>query len=215
VKRCAWLIGITAVNLAWTAHAALDFDYGNPLVERQYASDCPSGLGAAPFLVMPPAVLPEGTLNSFKTWNQLEPGDSPFPSAGNFLTAYILRPTGTADQFTVVFSTDVLTIPEVAKSGFETFTVAPFLVQAGDRIAFHGQGVPLDEAGTTDTVMYPVAPAPTVDKTFTVDSPGYRIYKTGTYSFAANVTPVPEASTYLAGLGGLVIAGLSIWRNRR
>src|SRR5580658_2576092 len=136
------LTGLAVLGIAGSARASL---YGNPLVERAYASDYPVGLGASsPVLVVEPIALPNGTLNSFATWDQVEPGGSPFPSAGNTLTALILQPTGNPNQYTEVFSSGLLTVPTVAFSQVATFSVSPFAVKSGDLIAFYGQGVPVD-----------------------------------------------------------------------
>ncbi len=44
-----------------------------------------------------------GRSTAFEVWNQTLPGGGPNPSAGNVFHAYVLRPTGTANEFTVVF----------------------------------------------------------------------------------------------------------------
>ena len=88
---------------------------GNPLIARANATDyatAPGTLGPV-FVVLPTAVLPAGTLQSFQTWNQTTPGSSPTPSAGNVFQAYVLRPTGVANQYTVVFDSGLLTVPPV------------------------------------------------------------------------------------------------------
>ncbi len=218
MNRTALILGLVVASFASSAHASLDF--GNDLIGRTYASDYPVGLGGtAPILVMPDAVLPNGTLESFKTFNQLEPGGSPFASAGNTFTAYVLRPTGNPNEFTVVFSSAPLIVPAVAASGIETFPVAPFAVQAGDRIGFAGQGVPVDiTALGTDILSYPTGPAPTLASTITLGSGDFPIYpQNRLYSFAASVTPVPEPTTVLAGLLLLLpfgLQGLRAFRSR-
>ncbi len=78
---------------------------GNQLGDRAYATDyatAPGTLGPI-FVVVPSAVLPAGTLTSFETWNQATAGSSPNASAGNLFHAYVLRPTGTPDQYTIIY----------------------------------------------------------------------------------------------------------------
>ena len=78
---------------------------GNPLIDRSNATDyatAPGVLGPV-FVVIPGAMFPTGTLENFQTWNQATPGSSPTPSAGGLFHAYVLRPTGTANQYQVVY----------------------------------------------------------------------------------------------------------------
>jgi hypothetical protein len=88
---------------------------GNPLQDRAYATDFPVGVGelAPVFVVLPPA-LPDGMIQSFQTWNQAALGASPFASAGNVFHAYVLRPTGIPNEYTVIFDSGLLTVPALA-----------------------------------------------------------------------------------------------------
>ncbi len=81
--------------------------------DRAFATDYPVLQGAlAPVLViLPAATLPAGNLVSFQTWNQTALGGSPFPSEGNLFHAYVLRPTGIAGQYYVVYASGSVTIP--------------------------------------------------------------------------------------------------------
>ncbi len=175
--------------------------YGNlPLKARAYATDFATGpltLGPV-FVVIPSAVLPDGTLNNFQTWNQALPGGSPTPSTGGWFYAYVLRPDPfITNQYEVVYADSVnrevppLTDPAVGEVA--TFPVAPGVaVQANDVIAFYGQGVPVDTDTGTDVLSYPapVAPGP-AGSIITVGDPAtFPIYpQARTYSFAATVTP--------------------------
>jgi Putative Ig domain/Fibronectin type III domain len=170
---------------------------GNPLVQRDFATDyvSPPGTLAPIFVVLPQAKLPAGALLNFKVWNQ---GTSagPVPSAGNVLHAYVLHPTGVANQYTVIYDSGLLTmpaltvptVPEVA-----TFPVsAAVAVQAGDVIAYYGEGVPFSYvAGTADTTSYPAPTAPALSSTMTLGvDPGFPILPvTQAHSFAATVAP--------------------------
>jgi hypothetical protein len=112
-----------------TATPGATIEVGNPLVDRAYATDFPvaSGELAPVFVTLPDAALPDGMLTSFQTWNQADPGGSPFGSAGNVFHAYVLRPTGNENQYTVVFDSGLLTVPELADpavGGVATFGVA-------------------------------------------------------------------------------------------
>jgi hypothetical protein len=210
----AILVGLAIAGI--TGHAMATF-YGDPLIEREYASDFPATIGMAPgVFVVQSAVLPTGTLNDFATWDQVQPGGSPFASAGNTLTAYVLQPTTTPDQFTVVYSSSLFTVPAVASSQIVTFSAGsvPFMTLAGDLIAFYGQGVPVDVTGAgTSELVYPTPDAPTLDQTITLGSAGFPIYPQNRfYSFGADVTPVPESSTIIAGALLLLPSGMSILR---
>ncbi len=92
----------------------------------------------APALVVLPTALPDGMVQSFQTWNQAGQGSSPFPSAGNVFHAYVLRPTGVANEYTVVFDSGQLTVPPLTDPAGEvaTFGVMNLAVQAGDMLAF-------------------------------------------------------------------------------
>ncbi len=179
--------------------------FGNPLTERAYATDfatAPGSLGPV-FVVLANTKLPAGTLQSFQTWNQGTPGSSPTTSAGNLFHAYVLRPTGTANGYTVVYDSGVLTVPTptVVTGEVATFAIPPVAVQQGDVLGFYGEGIPLDTgvALTPDTLSYPasadatlatnVAPAQGSTMTLGVD-PGFPDFSHDrTYSFAATVTP--------------------------
>ncbi len=180
--------------------------YGNPLTERAYATDyaTPPGTLGGVFVVLPQATLPAGALQSFQVWNQGTPGSSPTTSAGSLFHAYVLRPTGTANAYSVVFDSGLLTMPTptVPTGEVATFTVPNVPVLANDVIGFYGQGIPLDTGvtGNPDTFSYPATADPTLatnvapvqDSTITLGvDPGFPIYtvQDRTYSFAAMVTP--------------------------
>ena len=135
--------------------------YGNPLIGRAYATDIatPPGTLGPVFVVLAGAALPAGTLNNFQTWNQASTGSSPTPSAGNLFHAYVLRPTAIANEFQVVYDSGELTVPALvdpAVSELATFPVVPGVaVQAGDVIAFYGEGIPFDVNVGTDVLSTP------------------------------------------------------------
>jgi hypothetical protein len=150
--------------------------FGNTLLDRTYASDFPVGVGElAPVFVVVPTALPDGFLTSFQTWNQATPGASPFPSAGNVFHAYVLRPTGNPDEYTVV--------GETAKFG-----VANLTVQSGDVLGFYGQGIPVDTGAGSDVLSYPAPTPPLQDTVITLGSAEFPIFpQARTYSFGAEV----------------------------
>ena len=128
---------------------------GNALSARAYATDFATGVGtlAPVFVALPNTPLPAGALINFQTWNQTGASGSPMPSAGNVFHAYILRPTGTANQYTVVFDSGLLIVPVPANPAGEisTYPVTGIVaVQAGDVIGFYGQGIPVDLTGADD-----------------------------------------------------------------
>jgi FtsP/CotA-like multicopper oxidase with cupredoxin domain len=177
---------------------------GGALIDRSYATDFPVAVGTlAPVLVVLPDALPNGLLTSFKTWNQANPGASPFPSAGNVFHAYVLRPTGNANEYTVVFDSGLLTVPAVANPGsseIATWTVANFAVQQGDRLAFYGQGIPVDTGTGNHALHYPSPTAPQQDSKITVGGPGYPPYpQARTYSFAVEMIDLSSPDIQIAG----------------
>lgn len=177
---------------------------GNALNDRTFASDYPVAIGQlAPVLVIiPSAVLPEGTLVNFQTWNQVTNGSSPFPSAGNIFYAYVLRPIG-LNQYQIVFNSSELTVPDPSTPGtseIATFPIGPFTVLAGDVIGFYGQGIPLSDTGGNDILSYP-APAPPADgSTITLGvDPGFPIYSQDR-NYAISATVEVSASALTGGI---------------
>lgn len=179
-------------------------DVGNPLVDRAYASDFPVAVGElAPVLVVLPDALPDGMVQAFRTWNQAAAAGSPFPSAGNVLHTYVLRPTATPDQYDVVFDSGELTVPALADPAvgeIATFPVANLAVQAGDRLAFYGQGVPVDTGAGADVLAYPAPVPPLLGSTITVGSTDYPVLtQAREYSFDAQVLDLSGQNTVVTG----------------
>ena len=122
------------------------------------------------------AALPSGLLTSFSTYDQALPGGSPTGSGPNTFDAFVLRPTGIANQYTVVFDTGPLSVPSVTTDTVETYSVPPVGVQAGDVIAHYGQGIPVDDLGTgADTLVYPAGAMPVTGQTITVGDATYPV----------------------------------------
>lgn len=195
---------------------------GNSLIDRTYATDFPVAVGElAPVFVVVPAALPDGMLQSFQTWNQALQGSSNFPSAGNVFHAYVLRPTVNLNEFSVVFDSGLLTIPGLADpavSAVATFPVANLAVQAGDVLAFYGQGIPVDTGSGADTLSYPALTPPLQGSTITLGSVEFPIYpQARTYSFGAQVLDLSGQNTVIVGglrkfvdtLPGLTAAGVN------
>lgn len=179
-------------------------DVGNPLIDRQYASDFPVGVGElAPVFVVLPTALPDGMIQSFQSWNQANLGSSPFPSAGNVFHAYVLRPTGAPNEYTVMFDSGLLTVPALtdpAVSEVASFGVANLAVQAGDVLAFYGQGIPVDTGSGSDILSYPAPTPPLQDSTITLGSAEYPIFpQARTYSFGAQMIDLSGANTVVVG----------------
>jgi FtsP/CotA-like multicopper oxidase with cupredoxin domain/fibronectin type 3 domain-containing protein len=177
---------------------------GNPLVARQYATDAalPAGARLAPVLVVVPTPLPNGLLQAFQTFNQATPGGGTSPSAGNLFHAYVLRPTANPGEYLVAFDSGELTVPATTDpvGQEETFAVPNVPVQAGDVIAFYGQGIPLDIGGGADTLSFPADTAPVADGTITLGGAGFPIYpEARTYSFRARVLDLSGANVVATG----------------
>jgi FtsP/CotA-like multicopper oxidase with cupredoxin domain len=191
---------------------------GNQLMDRAFASDYPVGVGVqAPVFVIVPTPLPSGTLTDFLTWNQAVSGGSDFPSAGNIFYAYVLRPTGIPNEFQVVFDSGILTVPALIDPLTSELAAFPVnvAVTAGDVLAFYGQGIPLDDAGTgSDILSYPAPTAPLLNSTITLGSADFPVFsQTRTYSFAANVIDtsgvVPLTDATATAYGGVDAVALT------
>jgi FtsP/CotA-like multicopper oxidase with cupredoxin domain len=167
---------------------------GNQLIARTYATDYATAPGVlAPVFVIVPTTMPaNGTVQSIEYFNQATTGSSPNNSAGNLFHAYILHPTGVANQYTVLWDSGVQTVPTTADpvGVVETIAVPNVAVTTGDVIAFYGQGIPLDDAGGADILSYPAPSAPSQGSLITVAAgdPNYPVLSTTrTYSFGATV----------------------------
>ncbi len=130
---------------------------GNGLIDRQYATDA-----ADTVFVVLESPLTDGLLTGFRVWNQAN-ADPALASAGKSFHAYVMRPTTTANEYSVVFDSGLLSMPALtdpAVSELANFAVANLAVQAGDRLAFYGQGIPFDDGPGTDDVFYPSPQSP-------------------------------------------------------
>ena len=157
---------------------------GNALEDRQYATDT-----AATVFVVLNNKLPDGLLTSFQIWNQAN-ADPALASAGKTFHAYILRPTRFTNQYSVVFDSGQLTMPALSGTASElaTFPVANLAVTNGDRLAFYGQGIPLDDGNGTDAVYYPSPLSPLQGEALTLPSAEFPAYANPrTYSFGATL----------------------------
>jgi FtsP/CotA-like multicopper oxidase with cupredoxin domain len=178
--------------------------YGNPLIERKFATDYakPTGEVGPVLVVLDHTKLPAGTLNDFQSWNQGAAGSSPTTSAGNLFHALVLRPTGAAGEYTVVFASDELKVatPTVATGEVATYPMPAVTVQQDDVIGFYGQGIPVDTdvLANGDTLSTPASGdrtmatniAPAKDSTVTLGAANYPDFSHDrTYSFGADVTP--------------------------
>src|SRR4051794_5236871 len=171
---------------------------GNPLTGRANATDyaTPPGVLGPVFVVLPSAVLPNGSLESFQTYNQANAAGSPTPSAGGLFHAYVLRPTGNPTEYNVVYDSGELTVPSLNDplvSEVATFPVTPAVaVLAGDVLGLYGQGVPVDTGVTVnpDILSTPAPTAPLQGNTLALGDPGFPMFSQDrTYSFSAMVTP--------------------------
>ena len=143
-----------------------------------------------PVFVVVPTALPAGNLTEFQSWNQATPGGAPVPSAGQKFHAYVLRPTGVANDYDVVFDSGELTVPALSgvASELAAYPVGPVAVQAGDVLGFYGAGIPVDTLVGLDRFSYPAPAAPVQGDTVTFGSAGFPDYgQARTYGFGASV----------------------------
>ncbi len=190
---------------------------GNALQARTYATDYATAPGTlGPVFVVVPAPMPAvGTVQSIQYFNQATTGSSPTPSAGNLFHAYVLKATGVANEYTVAWDSGELTVPTTLDPVGEVVSipVPDIAVTTADRIAFYGEGIPLDDAGTgSDILSYPASILPS--GTVTLGGTDFPIYsQTRTYSIAANVLDAsgvmpltPAKATAFGGVDAITIA---------
>jgi len=164
---------------------------GNPLVERAFATDYATGPGTLGpvFVTLQTAMPASGQVTAIQYFNQATTGGSPTPSAGNLFHAYVLHPTGAANEYSVLWDSGELTVPATADpiGVVETIGVPNIPVTTGDTIAFYGEGIPVDDAGAgTDILSYPAPVLP--GATLTLGGVDFPIYsQTRTYSIGAQV----------------------------
>ena len=166
-----------------------------------------------PVFVVVPTAMPVGTLSSFQTWNQATTGASPVASAGQRFHAYVLRPTATPDEYTVILDSGELTVPALSGTASElaTYPAGPIAVQAGDVLGFYGAGVPVDiTAFGLDRFSYPAPAAPAQGDTLTFGSAAFPDYgQARTYSFGAGITtvagPTQATGTAFGGVDNVTV----------
>jgi len=169
-----------------TTAPGADITEGNAVIQRPVATDTATNV-----LVMSPGVLPDGFLTGFQTYVQSGSENLSFH-------AYVLRPTTNANEYTVVFDSGTLTTPSTV--GVATYGVANIPVQAGDRIAHYGQGIPLTIGSGTDSIYYPANTSPAQDSTIAVGAAPYpTLDQARTYSFAATIVG-PDVVTVTGGI---------------
>jgi FtsP/CotA-like multicopper oxidase with cupredoxin domain len=165
---------------------------GNQLAERGSATE-----GAGNVFVILPDALPTGLLQNVMVRNQVD-------SVGQSFNAYVLRPTGNANEYLVVFDSGRLTLPALAKrdtSEISTFPLGGIAVQAGDLLAFYGQGIPV-ETGVGADIAVSARSAPLQGNVFALGSAEFAVIEQQrTYSFAASVVETSRASIDTAGAG--------------
>jgi FtsP/CotA-like multicopper oxidase with cupredoxin domain len=179
---------------------------GHSLIARQFATDyaTPPGDFGRVFVTVPDR-LPNGLLKAFKTFNQTDPAGSPTSSEGGVFHAYVLRPTGNADEYKVVYDSGELVVPAATDPGGNvvSYPMPDVAVKDGDVLGFYGQGIPVDTGTGTDTLSYPAPDQPPLlDGTIKVGSAEYPKTDTSrTYSFAADVVD-------LSGNNDVVVGGV-------
>ncbi len=202
IAACLWSAGSQECR-------AQIVDIGGALIARGFGN----GDGAAEVLVLYNQAIPSaGNILSFSVYKQ---GTTQFFTG---FRAYVLRPTGTPNQYTVLFESSVFSVAAGTPNSVLVFDVPDFAVLAGDRVAHYGAGIPADLPGSSDAVVYynsappPVVPAPS--GTITLGTSPYPLFDGArSYSFAAQFTAVPEPHEWsLVAAAGL---GVFAFFNRR
>jgi FtsP/CotA-like multicopper oxidase with cupredoxin domain len=177
---------------------------GNPLIDRQYATGfaVPQGQLGPVLVINSTSPLPQGLVKSFEVWNQTDPGDSPSGSAGHVFHAYVLHPTGNANEYSVVYDSGLLTIPPATDpaGNVVSFAVPDIGVQAGDVIAYYGQGIPVDVGQGSDVRSYPTLKQPMQGETILLGGADYPIVNEQRISsFAATVLDLSGNNVVVTG----------------
>ena len=168
---------------------------GNRLSDRAFVGDSAAeaigrdGRDGSGALVIVPTPLPNGILTEFLSWNQAAGAST--ASAGKTFIGYVLRPTGTPNEYKVVFASEPLVVPPPARPGVServAYPVGPVEVQAGDVLAFYGSGIPYDTGSGLDIAGY-VRAAVVPGETIAIGDPATfpAAPEARTYSFAASV----------------------------
>jgi hypothetical protein len=157
-----------------------------------------------------------GSVDSFTFFRGTLAGNPPYEFA-----ALIVRPTGNADEYSVIFDSGTLDLTQSPLNtvGVQVVNFSPIAIQTGDIIASWGRGVAFDlgtgTGGSTTnfndgTEFGTLKPS----GTFTAPSAGYpALNQERQYALAFNFTPVPEPSSIV--LAGAAVVGLSLVRRRR
>ncbi len=126
--------------------------------------------------------------------------------------AYVLRPTGVANEYDVVSDSGELTVPALSgvASELATYPAGNIPVQAGDVLGFYGAGIPVDTLTGLDRFSYPAPTAPAQGTTITFGSPEFPDFgQARTYSFGASVTtiagPVQATGTVYGGVDAVTV----------
>jgi FtsP/CotA-like multicopper oxidase with cupredoxin domain len=147
----------------------------------------------------------DGQVTSIQYFNQATTGGSPTPSAGNLFHAYVLHPTGNPSEYSVLWDSGEVIVPTTADpvGVVETIPVPNVAVTTGDTIAFYGEGIPVDDAGTgTDILSYPAPTAPDLNGIVTLGGVDYPILSnTRSYSFGAQVLDLSSAPPLVSATG--------------
>ena len=177
---------------------------GNAPTARAFATDFATGPGVlAPVFVVIPSPMPaNGEVTGISYFNQNTTGGSPNVSAGNLFHAFVLTATGNPNEYTVAWDSGEITVPATTDpvGVVESIPVPNIPVSANDRIAFYGQGIPLDDAGGSDTLSYPANTLPT--GTFTLGDPNFPVFSQNrTYSFQADVLDLSQVAAVTDATG--------------
>lgn len=187
----------SAVNWEWYV--------GNELTPRTNPSDGAPGVFYTNFVPMPV----HGIADSVGIYFQGNPNNYSF-------NLYQLRPTGTANQYQVIYDSGAITPSGASNTILNLlFPNGPTVVLPGDIFAHYGRGIPYSSSGQLNylnpyAIYYPSPSAPLAGQVITLGSAAFPLSGyIRDYSFAVHLfVPEPQAIGLLAT--GLLLLG--VWR---
>ena len=213
LSKSVLLLTLVGLNAGLCRDAGASIIVGNTFT----AMTTPSGFtdGAIVLDIQTNHPIPEaGTIDSYTFLGTTAGLGGQFGSGPYTYDFLILHPTGNPNEFSVVYDSG---LKEPTTVGIQTVAIAPVTVQAGDVIADWGRGISFDIPGGQGAPFYydgSILGTPKPTGTFTVNSATYPLNGDRTYYLQASLSPVPEPSSVLLWLCGMVLLLCGAQRRR-